>query len=47
MSPIMPENNQKDGFIINFIKQMIGKSLEIRPAKPARIQMMAARISLN
>ena len=43
----MPENNQQNRVIIDFIKQMIGKFREIRPPKPAGIKMMAPGILFN
>ena len=35
MPLIMPEHHQKNGIIINFVKQVIWKFAEIRPTKAA------------
>lgn len=45
--PIMPENDQENGVVLDFKKQMVRKFLETCPAKSASIEMIAAGISLN
>ncbi len=47
MSPVVPEDHQKNGLFIHLIEQMIRESFEIRPPKPAWVEMVTAGISFD
>jgi hypothetical protein len=44
---VMSTDDQKDGIVIDLVKQMIGESLEIGPAQTTRVKMVASRASCN